>query len=358
MQKIYGVILAGGSGTRFWPLSRHQKPKQLIPLLSGKTTLEVTVERLLPFIPARNLMVVTNQEQYQDVVENLRSHLTEKQIIAEPRGRNTAPAIALAAQLLQDEAGEDAIMMVFPADHYIGDQARFHLHLQRAAECATDGSLVTLGIKPNRPETGYGYIQGGSPLPGNDDQELTAFRVARFVEKPDYRTAATYLMEGGYYWNSGIFIWKTGSILKEIAHITPELGNSLAKFVKNRSKTDMQTALMELYQEVESISIDVGIMEKSQKVAVVPADFSWSDLGSWDSLDELHLSPFSTSEPVISIGATDNTVYSRKLTALVDVENLLIVESDDALLICRKGSTQQVKEVVAKLADSKLEKFL
>ncbi len=327
-------------------------------MLSGKTTLEVTVERLLPFIPASNLMVVTNQEQYHDVVNNLGSHLEKKQIIAEPRGRNTAPAIALAAQLLKDEAGDDAIMMAFPADHYIGDQNRFHLHLKRAAECAADGSLVTLGIKPNRPETGYGYIQGGDQLPGNENRELAAFKVARFVEKPDYRTAATYLMEGGYYWNSGIFIWKTGSILREIAKITPELSNSLAEFVKMRAELGMQPALENLYREIESISIDVGIMEKSQQVSVVPADFSWSDLGSWDSLDELQLSPFPSSQPVISIGATDNTVYSRKLTALIDVENLLVVESDDALLICRKGSTQQVKEVVAKLASSQLDQYL
>ncbi len=358
MPNIYGVVLAGGSGTRFWPLSRHRKPKQLIPLITGSTTLEVTVKRLLPFIPESNLIVVTNQEQYADVVNNLSPHLNETQIIAEPRGRNTAPAIALAAQLLADKVGKDAIMMVFPADHYIGDQDRFQAHLLRAAECAADGSLVTLGIKPNRPETGYGYIQGGQQLPSADDQELAAFKVEGFVEKPDYRTAATYLMEGGYYWNSGIFIWKTGSILEEIAKLTPELSMSLADFVKNRADQGLQPALEQLYQEVEAISIDISIMEKSQRVVVVPADFSWSDLGSWDSLDELQLSPFSSSPPVIAIGATDNTVYSRKLTALVDVENLLIVESDDALLICRKGSTQQVKEVVAELARAKLDQFL
>ncbi|MEA3332217.1 MAG: mannose-1-phosphate guanylyltransferase [Pseudomonadota bacterium] len=358
MPNIYGVILAGGSGTRFWPLSRHRKPKQLIPLIAGSTTLEVTVKRLLPFIPASNLMVVTNQEQYRDVVSNLTPHLDKTQVIAEPLGRNTAPAIALAAQILADKVGEDAIMMVFPADHYIGDQDRFQTHLMRAAECAVDGSLVTLGIKPNRPETGYGYIQRGDPLPSTDDQQLAAFKVKRFVEKPDYRTAATYLMDGGYYWNSGIFIWKTGSILEEIVKLTPKLGKALTEFVKNHPAQGLQPALEQLYQEVDSISIDVAIMEKSQRVAVVPADFSWSDLGSWDSLDELQLSPFSTTAPVISVGSTDNTVYSRKLTALVDVENLLIVESNDALLICRKGSTQQVKDVVAELGRKELNQFL
>ncbi len=358
MKNIYGVILAGGSGTRFWPLSRHKKPKQLIPLLTGRTTLEITVERLLPFIPAANLLVVTNREQYDDVVANLSSYLDEKQIIAEPKGRNTGPAIALAAQLLADEAGNDAIMMVFPADHYIGDQNRFHAHLKRAAECAAEDTLVTLGIKPNRPETGYGYIQGGDPLPSNSESELAAFTVKGFVEKPDYRTAAIYLMNGDYFWNSGIFIWKTGTILAEINEIIPKLGRSLSDFAQKSRSGNMQSALEQLYDEVESISIDVGIMEKSQRVTIVPADFSWSDLGSWDSLDELELSPFSDTPPIINIGATDNTVYSRKLTALIDVENLLVVESDDALLICRKGSTQQVKEVVAELDRSKLKQYL
>ena len=358
MLNIYGVILAGGSGTRFWPLSRHKKPKQLIPLLTGRTTLEITIERLLPFIPAKNLLVVTNREQYADVVANLSSYIDAEQIIAEPKGRNTAPAIALAAQILADKAGNDAIMMVFPADHYIGDQERFHAHLQRAAECAAEDSLVTLGIKPNRPETGYGYIQGGEPLPSNSTADLKAFAVKRFVEKPDYRTAAVYLMNGDYFWNSGIFIWKTGVILEEINKITPALGKSLADFAQKSRSEDAQTALEKLYDEVESISIDVGIMEKSLRVTIVPADFSWSDLGSWDSLDELELSPFPEKPPVISIGATDNTVYSRKLTALIDVENLLVVESDDALLICRKGSTQQVKEVVAELDRRDLKEYL
>ncbi len=358
MQNIFGVILAGGSGTRFWPLSRHKKPKQLIPLLSGRTTLEITVERLLPFIPAENLLVVTNREQYADVVANLSTYIDAQQIIAEPKGRNTAPAIALAAQILDDKAGNDAIMMVFPADHYIGDQERFHAHLKRAAECAADNNLVTLGIKPNRPETGYGYIQGGEPLASNSATGLKAFTVKRFVEKPDYRTAAIYLMNGDYFWNSGIFIWKTGVILEEINKITPALGKSLADFAKTIRSEESQTALEKLYNEVESISIDVGIMEKSQRVTIVPADFSWSDLGSWDSLDELELSPFPDKLPVLNIGATDNTVYTRKLTALIDVENLLVVETDDALLICRKGSTQQVKEVVAELDRKNLQQYL
>jgi mannose-1-phosphate guanylyltransferase/mannose-6-phosphate isomerase len=292
------------------------------------------------------------------VVANLSSYIDAEQIIAEPRGRNTAPAIALAAQILSDQAGDDAIMMVFPADHYIGNQDRFHAHLLRAAECAAADSLVTLGIKPNRPETGYGYIQAGEPLNLSSETGLAAFTVKRFVEKPDYRTAAIYLMNGDYFWNSGIFIWKTGIILEEINQITPHLGKSLNDFARTSSSGNMQTALNQLYDEIESISIDVGIMEKSQRVTVVPADFAWSDLGSWDSLDELKLSPFSDTAPVISVGATDNTVYSRKLTALIDVENLLVVESDDALLICRKGSTQQVKKVVAELDRKSLKQYL
>ncbi|MBN2706835.1 MAG: mannose-1-phosphate guanylyltransferase, partial [Deltaproteobacteria bacterium] len=251
----------------------------------------------------------------------------------------------------------DAIMMVFPADHYIGDPGRFHEHLRRAAECAANGSLVTLGIRPNRPETGYGYIQGGTKLP-DENAKIAAYEVKRFVEKPNYRTAATYLMDGAYYWNSGIFIWQAGAILREIDKLAPELGKSRIKFAAILAAEGLQPALGRFFQEVDSISIDVGIMEKSDRVVVVPADFSWSDLGSWDSLDELRLSPFSRSMPIISIGASDNTVYSHKLTALVDVENLLVVESDDALLICRKGSSQQVKQVVAELQQAGLSEFL
>ena len=202
--------------------------------------------------------------------------------------------------------------------------------------------MITLGIKPNRPETGYGYIQGGNLLT-NSGNGLLAYEVVRFVEKPDYRTAAAYLMDGGYYWNSGIFVWKVETILAEIETHRPSLGQALKRFINNPPND----VLTKLYDEVEAVSIDVGIMEKSQRVAVVPADFPWSDLGSWDSLDELQLNPICDPPPVIAVGSTDNTVYSHKLTALVDVENLLVVESEDALLICRKGSTQQVKEIVS-----------
>ena len=356
---FYGVILAGGSGTRFWPLSRARKPKQLIPLIAGRNTLEITVERLLPLIPGERMMIITNHQQATEVVDTVGDQFGAGQVIAEPRGRNTAPAIALAAELLREQAGEKAVMMVFPADHYIDDAQRFHLHLRRAAECAADGSLVTLGIKPNRPETGYGYIQGGPPLPPSAEiPELAARKVECFVEKPDYRTAAAYLMDGGFFWNSGIFVWQVGSILREIATHTPALYRALEEFRQERCGRGLAPALENFYRQVEAVSIDVAIIEKSRQVAVVPADFSWSDLGSWDSLEELGLSPFADNPLVIAVEAGDNTVYTRKLTALVEVENLLVVETDDALLVCRKGSSQRVREVVAELQRKKLDRFL
>ena len=359
MNNLHGVILAGGSGTRFWPLSRTHKPKQLIPLLAGRNTLEITVERLLPLIPAANLMIITNRLQAAEVVSTVAPGLEAGQVIAEPRGRNTAPAIALAAELLREKAGEEAIMMIFPADHYIGDRERFHLHLRRAAECAADGRLVTLGIKPHRPETGYGYIQGGPALPPSSAiPELAAYQVERFVEKPDYRTAAAYLMDGGFFWNSGIFIWQVKTILQEIAALTPGLDQALKDFRRIRERLGLDAALEDFYNRVEAESVDIAIIEKSRHVAVVPADFSWSDLGSWDSLEELKLSPFAENPLVVNVEASDNTVYTRKLTALVEVENLLVVETDDALLVCRKGSSQRVREVVNELARKKLDDFL
>jgi len=352
---LYAVILAGGSGTRFWPLSRHRRPKQLIPLLGGKTTLEATIERLSPLTDDSRIMVVTNKDQARAVEKLLASRFSQTRIIAEPVGRNTAPAIALAAQLLAMNQGPETTMMVFPADHYIADLPEFIRTLELAATVAKHGWLVTLGITPNRPEIGYGYIQSGDKieLDENIPNEMVR-KVNRFVEKPDARLAAEYLLSGDYFWNSGIFIWRVDIILAEIARHLPAVDACLQRVSRECLDVGFDQALAAYFQEVEAISIDYGVLEKSSRVAVVPSRFTWSDLGSWDALAELKLQPQvesgeEKSAAVMLFSAENNTVFSLKSTALIEVDNLLVVDTDDALLICKKGSSQRVREVVEHL---------
>jgi mannose-1-phosphate guanylyltransferase len=353
---LHAVILAGGSGTRFWPLSRHRRPKQLIPLLGGKTTLEATLERLAPLADDSRMMIITNQDQARAVGDLLASGFGRVRIVAEPVGRNTAPAIALGAQLLALDQGPETIMMVFPADHYIGDLPEFIQTLELAAAAAEQGWLVTLGIAPSRPETGYGYIQGGDLVePVEEDLAGEVRRVNRFVEKPDAKRAAEYLASGDYYWNSGIFIWRADVILEEVSRHLPAVADCLRRFAREYREIGFEKALAAYFRDVEAISIDYGVLEKSSRVAVVPSRFSWSDLGSWDALDELRLQPRAAAggvagalEPML-FSAENNTVFSSRPTALIDVDDLLVVETDDALLICKKGRSQRVKEVVGLL---------
>jgi len=353
---LHAVILAGGSGTRFWPLSRHRRPKQLIPLLGGKTTLEATIERLSPLTDDSRIMVITNKDQVRAVEKLLASRFSQARIIAEPVGRNTAPAIALAAQLLAMDQGPETTMMVFPADHYIGDLPEFIRTLELAADAAKRGWLVTLGIAPSRPETGYGYIQGGDEIAMGGEGAIvgTVRAVSRFVEKPDAKRAVEYLLSGDYFWNSGIFIWRTDVILAEIARHLPAVDACLQRFSRECQELGFEEALAAYFQKVEAISIDYGVLEKSSRVVVVPGCFSWSDLGSWDALDELNLqlqTEFGeeNSAATMLFSAENNTVFSSKATALIEVDNLLVVDTEDALLICKKGSSQRVKEVVEHL---------
>ncbi|MBN2333230.1 MAG: NTP transferase domain-containing protein [Deltaproteobacteria bacterium] len=346
---IHAVILAGGSGTRFWPLSRHQRPKQLIPLLGGQTTLAATVERLASLVPGPQIMVITNRDHQSQVRELLVPPLDSSRIIAEPVGRNTAPAIALGAQLLATEQGPATTMIVLPADHYIGEVPAFLRTLELACRVADEGYLVTLGMTPSRPETGYGYIQGGKAMAGSWPAGQTVCKVDRFVEKPDVHKALQYLQAGNYYWNSGIFIWRVEAILAELAAHLPGVSRCLEDFCRDRENLGLDQALLNYFATVESISIDYGVLEKSSKVAVIPGSFAWSDLGSWDALDELHLRPREAAAKTITIDSRNNSVFAAKPTALIDVENLLVVDTDDALLICKKGSSQKVRNVVEQL---------
>ncbi len=348
---MYIVVLAGGSGTRFWPLSRKSTPKQLMSVFGGKSMLQRTVERVLPLKPKR-ILVVTNALQAAETRNQL-AYIEEVpvDVIEEPVGRNTAPAIGLAASIIA-RFDPDGVMAVLPADHYILDEDTFRDTLQQASGVAQTGSLVTLGITPTRPETGYGYIEaaaaGGS----------VAVDVKRFVEKPNLERALEFLETGRFYWNSGMFVWGACTILDRIASYMPELSGALAKLSFDSDVwelADLKPQIAEIYGSIKGESIDFGVMEKAESVQVIPASFGWSDVGSWSALPEV-IEPGEDGHVVIaakgsvSVGSNQCLAYGNgKMVALVGVQDLIVVDTPDALLVCAKSAAQDVKKVVEEL---------
>lgn len=353
---MYGVIIAGGSGSRFWPRSRENNPKQLLKIVGSGTMIQNTVQRLLPVSPIEKIRVVTQAVQAGETCRQLNKFgLRTDQLLAEPQGRNTAPAIAFAARVLAEENPEE-VMGVFPADHVIRDPEPFILLLRQAKAIAAAGNLVTLGITPTRPETGYGYIKQGEPLkrlPG-------AFHVEKFVEKPDEVTARKYLDEGGYHWNCGVFIGKVSVWLEEIKTHLPDIYDWLDDLVKclnppskNKRFRELNEEGREIFELFPNISIDYGVLEKSTRVVVIPTDIQWSDVGSWDALDEIaEKDEYGNvlSHNVAQIDCTDSIIQAdERLVAAVGVHNLIIVDTPDALLVAPKERAQDVKRVVEKL---------
>ena len=349
------VILAGGSGTRFWPLSRLRHPKQLMSVLGGKSMLQRTVERVLPLKPER-IVVITNRLQAQESAAQL-AYITELpvEVIAEPVGRNTAPAVGLAARLA---LSPETVLAVLPADHVIPDQEEFCAVLRRGAVAAGEGRLVTLGITPTRPETGYGYIEVAPGSCGDGP-----FPVSRFVEKPDLERAQQFLAAGNFYWNSGMFLWRADVILEELNRHLPELSAALADLVL-RDGGVAQEGLEALYAAVKGESIDVGVMEKSDRVTMIPASFGWSDVGSWSALPEV-VEGDDNGNVIINAAGTVLTdaqgclAYGGgKMVALLGVKDLIVVETPDALLICPRDRAQEVKGIVGELELRGLKEYL
>lgn len=342
------VILCGGSGTRLWPLSRTLMPKQFVELFSGESLFQHTVRRNQKI--CADQFIVSNAEQYFlaiDQIEALRlSNPTDKYLL-EPVGRNTAPAIALACLALRPET----VVLVTPSDHMVRDQERYEAAMRKASALAEEGFLVTFGITPDYPETGFGYIEAA----GED--------VKAFHEKPDGETAERYLAAGNYYWNSGMFCFKAGSFLTELEEYAPEIYAACVSAYETAKHDDLIRISHDAMASIPEDSIDYAVMEKSAKVKVVPADMGWSDLGSFDALyDELDKDAqdnavlafdhdddgASTAEPITD-NARGNLIVSEKLVAAVDVSDLLIVDTADALLVSKKGSSQKVKSVVKAL---------
>lgn len=346
---MYIVILAGGSGTRFWPLSRAARPKQLISITGDRTMLQRTVERVLPLNPKR-ILIITNKIQAEETERQLAQyHQVPIDVIAEPSARNTAPAIGLAATIIAafDPHG---VMVVLPADHFIKDEEAMRQTLVHAAHAARNGYLVTLGIMPSRPETGYGYIEADMDLRGTGP-----FPVRRFVEKPPLADAVRYLEEGNFFWNSGMFIWRADTIMQEIGVHLPGLAAVLSGISFGNDVwelSDLEKQIEAAYGSVESVSIDFGVMEKSSKVQVVPVEMGWSDVGSWSSLPEV-VEPDGTGTVCVnttghvSIDSSGCVIYAdARVVATIGVHNLIIVSTPDALLVCDNARAQDVKKVV------------
>jgi len=342
--------MAGGGGTRLWPLSTRTRPKQFLRL-SKRSLIQETFARISPLFPFERICVVTVRGQGELISEHL-PEIPVKNILEEPLARNTAPCLGFAAIHLK-QIDPAAVMVVLPADHYIEEAGRFRQGLTLGMEVAQQGYLVTLGIVPDYPATGYGYIAAGDVLSGSQD-DIKAYHVKHFVEKPSLAKAKTFIDEGNYYWNSGIFIWKVERILEEIARHMPELYSGLEEVEASWKCSELNDIIAKVYQKQEAVSIDHGVMEKASRIAVIPVEMGWNDLGDWNSLGAV-LEKDADGNVIhakhIGIDSKDSTVFSLqdKLIATIGLENIVIVDTPEALLVMDRKRAQDIKEIVVKL---------
>ena len=349
---LHAVIMAGGSGTRFWPKSTRNKPKQFLSLFGDQTMLQNTVGRIEPIIPAERVWIITN-DRYVKLVQEQLPNVPEQNIIGEPVAKNTAPCVAAAAGLIEQQ-DDDATMVVLPANHLIADPEAFQSVVQAGAEKARQSeALVTIGIKPTRPETGYGYIEFDKES-GEAIDEHEAKKVKQFREKPDITTARQFIYASRFLWNSGMFIWTTKTIVEQFQKHQPGIAQALDELQTNLGDSNNE-AVNKFYHACPSISVDYGIMEKAENVYVIPGDFGWNDVGSWKALYELSEKDQNDnvrkSEHAVTEKASGNIIHSKsdKIVALVGVENLAVVETDNAILVCNLDNAQGVKQIVNKL---------
>lgn len=366
ISNFYPVILAGGRGTRFWPLSRKKRAKQLLALDGKQTMIQQTVSRLLPLAPAKRFWIITNEDLRPAILKQL-PKLSKAQILAEPAGRNTAPAIGLAACLLARK-NPDAVLGLFPSDHVIADQKRYRETLARGIEIASAGAnIVVLGIRPNRAETGYGYIEAGASSDGR------SLPVRRFTEKPDAKRAAEFVAAGNYFWNSGIFLWSARTLVAAMREHLPKTACLLEQIAATYGTRKFAATFRKLYPRCENISVDYAVVEPRSakgeaegRIFCLPADFGWNDLGSWTALHEHHSAKSSPPEGnlvaasgVFLLSAGGNYVHSPgKFVAAIGVYDLVIVDTDDALLITTRQQAQDVGKIVKYLDEQKLHKLV
>jgi len=361
---FYPVILAGGRGTRFWPLSRRKRAKQMLALDGDRTMIQQTVDRLLPLADAKRFWIVTNGDLRDGIARQL-PKLPKKQVMAEPVGRNTAPAIGLAAFIIQRE-DPDAVIGLFPSDHVIADEKEFRRILKNAVEIAGAGeNMVVMGIQPNRAETGYGYIEAGAAT------ESEKLYVRRFTEKPDSDTAEQFVAAGNYYWNSGMFVWGARTLANALSEHLPKTAPILEEIANAYGTKKFDKTFARLYPKCENISVDYAVLEprsvkgeRNSGLYCIPSSFGWNDLGSWAALYEHRSAKQKNEDNVIHaqasfvLNARGNYVHSpKKFVATVGVDNLVIVETEDALLITTREKCQDVGKVVKHLDEKKLVKL-
>lgn len=345
---MYAVVMAGGSGTRFWPLSRRARPKQFLAIGTDQSLIAETIARLRPLVPTSRLYVVAGRH-HADPIRAVLPDLPEAQLLIEPCARNTAPCVGLAAVHLRAR-DPDAVMAVLPADHHISDGEGYRRVLRAAAERARVGEIVTLGIRPTRPETGYGYIHydRDETLATSEGVEVCAVR--RFVEKPPREVAERYLATGGYLWNSGMFFFTAERILADIRRYLPSMAAALDRIGEAIGTDDYEAVLVDQFAHIESVSIDYGVMEHAEHVRVVPADIGWNDVGHWAALSDFAQADRDgnvVAGDVVLVDASDNIVHTEGPTvAVVGARDLVVVATGDAVLVCPRERAQDVRRVV------------
>ncbi len=357
-QPLIPVILSGGAGTRLWPVSRRAHPKPFMELVDGETLAEKTLLRAKAVAGDAPVITVTSRDYYfytRDLYAGIENNTGDERFLLEPMGRNTAPAIALAAMCVRDTVHEDASLLVMPADHLIADIRNFEASVKEAFQLSNEGFLVTFGIYPTHAETGYGYIRQGEALTAK-----SGYRVAEFVEKPNEATAMKYLESGEYHWNSGMFCFRASTFLESLKRYAPDVYQAVNRVWEATDKSQSPIEFpAELFSECPSISVDYAVMERADNTAVVASDFGWSDIGSWKAISELYESDKAGNRikgKAVMVGSTDCFVQGGdRVIAAVGVKNLIIVDTGDAVLVTDRHQAQDVKEVVAQLSELKHE---
>lgn len=360
MDHFYALIMAGGSGTRLWPLSRQARPKQVLPLVEDKSMFQLAVERLAPLLPPEQVFVVASAP----LSEQLRAtapQIPAENFIVEPSPRNSGPAVGLGTIHIR-RRDPDAVIAVLASDHHIAEKVRFRAVLAASAKLARQGQIVTLGISASFPSTGFGYIRRGQPL-GQVD-EFQAYTVEQFTEKPEIETAIQFVTSGEYSWNSGMFIWTADRVMDEFRRQQPQMYEGLGAIAAAIGTDDYAATLERLWPSMAKLSIDYAIMEHAQNIAVIPVDIGWSDVGSWASLYEVLTGDLEGNvqrgehEDTLRIDTRNTLVVSDRMVVTIGISDLIIVDTDDALLVCHKDRSQDVREVVEHLRAAGHEAYL